>query len=87
MITVFKQQPKKDNGTEMAKILKHRDAIVKKVSFETTQEEDGTEVKKRKIKLVNLTKMVNESKKTLKVESATQVVSNYQNELLNKGVL
>lgn len=87
MITVYKQKPKKDNGAEMAKILKHRDAIVKKVCYEVTQEEDGTEVKKRKTKLVNLTKMVNESKKTMKVETATQVISNYQNELLNKGVL
>lgn len=87
IISIMKRPQKKVDNKKLAEICKPRDIIIQKVYFDTKIMEDGSEVKTKKTKLVNVTKMVNESKKAIKVETTTTMISNYQTELLNKGVL
>lgn len=49
---------------------KSRDIIVKQISYEIDYDEQGNEIKKRKVKKVNLTKKINETKKLVKNDQA-----------------
>ncbi len=63
-----------------------KDTIVKKVSYET-EVKDGCQIRRRKEKLVNYTKIAVETKKALKAETAIDKVFSMQKEMINKGVL
>lgn len=57
---------------EMLDKLKGHDIIVKKISYETEYDEEGNQIKRRKIKKVNLTKKINETKKLIKENTAAK---------------
>lgn len=48
-----------------------QDIIVNKIAYQTTYK-DGCEIKKRIVKKVNVTKLVNESQKLIKTEQAKE---------------
>jgi predicted ATP-dependent endonuclease of OLD family len=69
IIKAFKEyleKPKNDNQYVP------QDIIVKRVSYVTEYDEEGNEIKKRKEKLVNITKKINETKKLIKTNTAEE---------------
>lgn len=71
---------------QLKKEYEPKDTIVKKVSYET-EVKDGCQIRRRKEKLVNYTKIAVETKKALKAETAMDKVISMQKEMINKGVL
>lgn len=63
--------------------IKSRDIIVNKIKWETIIGEDGTIIKKRKNKKINLTKKMNETKKLIKNDNAAKKLAELE-EILNK---
>lgn len=89
MIAIYKKSTKKKKKDLKAleKATKPRDIIIKRVSYVMEENEQGDLVRRKREKLVNITKIVNESKKLIKCETASQKITNMQEELINKGVL
>lgn len=71
---------------QLKKEYEPKDTIVKKVSYET-EIKDGCQIRRRKEKLVNYTKIAVETKKALKAETAMDKIISMQKEMINKGVL
>lgn len=87
MLSVFKEATGKEKtGKDLIKGYEPKDIIVKRV--ETVEEitDDGT-FTRRIEKEVNITRLVNETKKMVKQLTAIEKVENVTKELLNKGVL
>lgn len=57
------------------KEIKTDDIIIEKVYEEITEDKDGNEVKKRKTKKVNITRLINESAKTIKITAANEMIA------------
>ena len=51
---------------------KHNDTLVKRISYDTEYDEEGNEIKKRKETNINITKLINETKKLIKNYSAEE---------------
>lgn len=87
MLTVLKQNLK-TSITPIETLKKQydkKDIIVNRIEEVETETKDGL-LKKRNITKVNLTKKINETKKTIKQETATDKITQLENEL-SKGVL
>lgn len=58
-----------------------KDIIIKKVTYTTSYDTEGNEIKKRVITKVNLTKKINETAKVLKTMTAEEKIANIQQTL------
>lgn len=89
MLSVMKEanKPKKKDKKLIEEVFKPKDIIIEKVYEQTEDLPNGDRITRRKKKLVNITKLVNETKKAIKTESASQKIADMKRELINKGVL
>lgn len=58
-----------------------------KVFYTEEVAKDGSQVRRRTVKKVNLTKVAKETKKALKAETAVEKIIAQQKEMIKKGVL
>lgn len=88
MIAIYKKKTgKKPDLKKLEAKAKPKDIIIKRVSFVMEENEQGDLVRRKREKLINISKIVNESKKLIKCETASQKIATMQEELINKGVL
>ena len=66
---------------------KQKDIVIKRIQFVNEENAEGDQVIRKREKLVNITKIVNETKKAIKIETAVQKAAAVQEDLINKGVL
>lgn len=87
MLSVMKAATGKElNGEAIGKGYEPKDIIIKRVNTVEEITPEGTLIKRIE-KEVNVTRLVNETKKILKQETAIEKIDNITKELLNKGVL
>lgn len=72
---------------ELKKAYEPKDTIVNKVFYTEEVAKDGSQVRRRTVKKVNLTKVAKETKKALKAETAVEKIIAQQKEMIKKGVL
>lgn len=89
MIAIMKEASKgqKFDQKKYEKKAKQKDVIVKRVQFVNEENAEGDQVIRKREKLVNITKIVNETKKAIKIQTAVQKAAAVQEDLINKGVL
>lgn len=71
MLTVLDKRQKDTKQQEP----KRKDIIVERAEIEVVENEDGSETTIRKKKLVNVTKMINETKKLVKQTAAQELIA------------
>lgn len=71
---------------EEAEKYKAKDIFVTRIKEEIEETKEGKLIKRIPTK-INITKLVNETKKVIKTETAVEKVASVQNELVQKGVL
>ena len=88
MLTVMKNKtPEKVYTAKELKKQQPKDTIVTRVSYVEERDKDNNRVIKRVERKVNLTKKINETAKTIKVQTALDKINEAEKEMLNKGVV